>query len=67
MSANAREAILAAAKLVAQAHGYSGLNFRDLAQEVGIKSREYLLSLPKQSRFGCGGGEALLGGFCTLS
>ena len=55
MSANAREEILAAAKLVAQAHGYSGLNFRDLAQEVSIKAKSALLS--KQSRFGCGGGE----------
>ena len=38
MSTNAREDILAAAKLVAQAHGYAGLNFRDLAQHVGIKA-----------------------------
>ena len=38
MSANAREEILAAAMLVAQAHGYAGLNFRDLAQQVGIKA-----------------------------
>jgi TetR/AcrR family transcriptional repressor of nem operon len=33
-----KEAILAAARLRAQAHGYTGLNFRDLAHEVGIKS-----------------------------
>jgi TetR/AcrR family transcriptional regulator, transcriptional repressor for nem operon len=33
-----RETILAAARLRAQAHGYTGLNFRDLAEEVGIKS-----------------------------
>ena len=33
-----KEAILAAARLRAQAHGYTGLNFRDLADEVGIKS-----------------------------
>jgi TetR/AcrR family transcriptional repressor of nem operon len=38
VNSNAREAILAAAKRTAQAHGYAGLNFRDLAQEVGIKA-----------------------------
>ena len=37
MSTNAKEAILEAAKRTAQAHGYSGLNFRELADEVGIK------------------------------
>ena len=37
-SANSREKILAAATKIAQAHGYSGLNFRDLAQDVGIKA-----------------------------
>lgn len=38
MSPNYREAILAAAKRAAQAHGYNGLNFRDLGEAVGIKS-----------------------------
>lgn len=38
MSSNYREAILAAAKIAAQKHGYSGLNFRDLGEDVGIKS-----------------------------
>jgi TetR/AcrR family transcriptional repressor of nem operon len=38
VSTNYREAVLAAAKKAAQAHGYSGLNFRDLGEEVGIKS-----------------------------
>jgi len=38
LSANSREAILAAATRIAQAHGYGGLNFRDLAAEVGIKA-----------------------------
>lgn len=38
MGTNYREAILDAAKKAAQAHGYGGLNFRDLAQGVGIKS-----------------------------
>lgn len=38
MSTNTREAILAAARLAAQSHGYNGLNFRDLAAGLGIKS-----------------------------
>jgi TetR/AcrR family transcriptional repressor of nem operon len=38
VSPNYREAILAAAKRAAQAHGYNGLNFRDLGETVGIKS-----------------------------
>lgn len=35
--ANSRERILQAATKLAQAHGYSGLNFRDLAAGVGMK------------------------------
>jgi TetR/AcrR family transcriptional regulator, transcriptional repressor for nem operon len=38
MSTSAKEAILAAARQTAQAHGYSGLSYRDLAAEVGIKA-----------------------------
>lgn len=38
MSENAREAILAAAKAAAQLHGYSGINFRSIADAVGIKN-----------------------------
>ncbi|XYD12122.1 TetR/AcrR family transcriptional regulator (plasmid) [Methylobacterium sp. NMS12] len=38
MSTNAREAILAAARKTAQAHGYGGLSYRDLAADVGIKA-----------------------------
>jgi TetR/AcrR family transcriptional repressor of nem operon len=38
MSENAREAILEAARRTAQAHGYGGLNFRDIGAEVGIKA-----------------------------
>ena len=37
MSSNAKEEILAAARRTAQARGYGGLNFRELAQEIGIK------------------------------
>ena len=38
MGTNAKEAILAAARKTAQAHGYGGLSYRDLAAEVGIKA-----------------------------
>ncbi|HEU0146200.1 MAG TPA: TetR/AcrR family transcriptional regulator [Bradyrhizobium sp.] len=38
MSVNSREAILAAATRIAQTYGYNGLNFRDLAADVGIKA-----------------------------
>lgn len=34
---NTNEAILKAARMRAQSHGYSGLNIRHLAEEVGIK------------------------------
>ncbi|HEX7910824.1 MAG TPA: TetR/AcrR family transcriptional regulator [Paraburkholderia sp.] len=33
-----RERILVAATKIAQAHGYGGLNYRDLAEDVGIKA-----------------------------
>ena len=46
MITNAREDILAAAKLVAQAHGYAGLNFRDLAEQVGIKAASIYYHFP---------------------
>ena len=49
MSANAREEILAAAKRVAQAHGYAGLNFRDLAQQVGIKAASIYYHFPSKA------------------
>lgn len=49
MSDNARENILAAAKLVAQAHGYAGLNFRDLAQQVGIKAASIYYYFPSKA------------------
>ncbi|MHC1481302.1 TetR/AcrR family transcriptional regulator [Frateuria aurantia] len=35
---SSRERILTAATRIAQAHGYGGLNFRDLAADVGIKA-----------------------------
>jgi TetR/AcrR family transcriptional repressor of nem operon len=49
MRENAREDILAAAKLVAQAYGYAGLNFRDLAQEVGIKAASIYYYFPSKA------------------
>jgi TetR/AcrR family transcriptional repressor of nem operon len=49
MSANAREEILAAAKLTAQSHGYAGLNFRDLAQQVGIKAASIYYYFPSKA------------------
>jgi TetR/AcrR family transcriptional repressor of nem operon len=49
MSENAREGILAAAKLVAQAHGYAGLNFRYLAQDVGIKPASIYYYFPSKA------------------
>ncbi len=52
MSSNYREAILAAAKSVAQARGYSGLNFRDLAQIVGIKSASVYYYFPSKADLG---------------
>ncbi|MFL9865095.1 TetR/AcrR family transcriptional regulator [Paraburkholderia fungorum] len=35
---SSRERILVAATKIAQAHGYGGLNYRDLADDVGIKA-----------------------------
>lgn len=52
MSANAREAILAAARRSAQVHGYSGLNFRELALEVGIKSASIYYHFPSKADLG---------------
>jgi TetR/AcrR family transcriptional regulator, transcriptional repressor for nem operon len=49
MSANAREEILAAAKLMAQSHGYAGLNFRDLAEQVGIKAASIYYYFPSKA------------------
>ena len=52
MSENAREAILAAAKLTAQAHGYGGLNFRDIGAEVGIKGASVYHHFPTKADLG---------------
>ena len=47
-----REAILAAAKRTAQAHGYGGLNFRELAAEVGIKAASIHYHFPSKADLG---------------
>jgi len=43
---------LAAARRSAQAHGYGGLNFRDLAQEVGIKAASIHYYFPSKADLG---------------
>ena len=52
MSKNAKEAILEAARRTAQAHGYSGLNFRELAAEVGIKGASIHYHFPTKADLG---------------
>lgn len=52
MSMNTREAILNAATRSAQAHGYGGLNFRDLAKEVGIKAASIHYYFPSKADLG---------------
>jgi TetR/AcrR family transcriptional repressor of nem operon len=52
MSANSKEAILAAARTIAQAHGYGGLNFRDLAAAVGIKAPSIYHHFPSKAELG---------------
>ena len=43
---------MAAAKRTAQAHGYGGLNFRDLADEVGIKAASIYHHFPSKADLG---------------
>src|SRR6267142_4123973 len=52
MSSSSKEAILAAARRTAQAHGYSGLNFRDLAGEVGIRAASIYHHFPSKADLG---------------
>lgn len=52
MSVNSKEAILASARRTAQAHGYNGLNFRDLAAEVGIKAASIYHYFPSKADLG---------------
>jgi TetR/AcrR family transcriptional regulator, transcriptional repressor for nem operon len=52
MSLSSKEAILAAARRTAQAHGYSGLNFRELADQVGIKAASIYHHFPSKADLG---------------
>jgi len=52
MNSNTREMILAAARRTAQAHGYAGLNFRELADEVGIKAASIHYYFPSKADLG---------------
>ncbi len=49
MMSDMKEAILAVAKTTAQAHGYGGLSFRELAKEVGIKSASLHYHFPNKA------------------
>ena len=52
VSPNSRENILAAATRVAMARGYGGLNFRNLAEQVGIKSASMYYHFPSKADLG---------------
>jgi TetR/AcrR family transcriptional repressor of nem operon len=52
MSENAKEAILEAARRKAQAHGYGGLNLRDIAAEAGIKAASIYYHFPGKAELG---------------
>jgi TetR/AcrR family transcriptional repressor of nem operon len=49
VSSDSREKILVAARLAAQAHGYGGLNFRDLAEDVGIRAASVYHHFPSKA------------------
>lgn len=52
MAENARESILEAARRTAQAHGYGGLNLRDIAAEAGIKAASIYYHFPGKAGLG---------------
>lgn len=52
MSTSSKEAVLAAAKRIAMAHGYTGLNFRDIAAAVGIKAPSLYHYFPTKADLG---------------
>jgi TetR/AcrR family transcriptional repressor of nem operon len=52
MSMDTKETILSAARAAAQAHGYGGLNFRDLAAQVGIKAASLHYHFPTKADLG---------------
>lgn len=47
-----RETILAVARATAQAHGYNGLSFRELAKAIGVKSASIHYHFPTKSDLG---------------
>ncbi|WP_082594631.1 TetR/AcrR family transcriptional regulator [Sphingomonas sp. Root710] len=47
-----KEAILTEARRIAQAHGYSGMNFRELATSVGIKPASIYNHFPSKAELG---------------
>ncbi|MEZ3498544.1 TetR/AcrR family transcriptional regulator [Pantoea sp. KPR_PJ] len=52
MSKTSRDEILVAARLFAQAHGYTGLNIRGLADEVGIKAASIYYHFSSKAELG---------------
>jgi len=52
MTENAKETILAAARRMAQAHGYGGLNFRDIGAAAGIKHASVYHHFPSKADLG---------------
>jgi TetR/AcrR family transcriptional repressor of nem operon len=52
MNESAKEAILESARRTAQAHGYGGLNFREIAAEVGIKAASIYHHFPSKADLG---------------
>jgi TetR/AcrR family transcriptional repressor of nem operon len=52
MSTNVKEAILEAGRRAAQSRGYGGLNFRELAKEVGIKGASIHYHFPTKADLG---------------
>ena len=50
--ATTRDRILASARSVAQAHGYGGVSFRDLARDVGIKPASVYHYFPSKADLG---------------
>ena len=52
VASNSRETILAVATRLAQARGYGGLNFRDIAEEVGIRNASMYYHFPSKADLG---------------
>ena len=52
ITAGTRDEILAVARARAQSHGYQGLNFRDLADTVGIKAASVYYYFPSKAELG---------------